>query len=156
MTSGYYFRRGSSLDRALLVKFMERTYSEIYPQQSSDHLARTVDAHLSPDTPLWWVEQSPEASEVITPIGCLWIGNAIDQGSGHRQAYILLLYVAPPHRRRGIATALLQRAHQWASQRGDAQISLQVFHDNQPALSLYRKLGYSPSAITLSKSLKRS
>ncbi|PSN15128.1 GNAT family N-acetyltransferase [filamentous cyanobacterium CCP5] len=131
---------------------MERTYREIYPQQTSRHLAYTVDAHLSPDTPLWWAE-TPALS---APIGGLWLGNALDQVSGQRHAYVLLLYVAPDYRRRGIATTLLEAAHQWAQQRGDRQISLQVFHDNQPALSLYQKLGYRPSVVMLSKSLGSS
>lgn len=155
MTVGYVLRRGSSLDRALLVKFMERTYREIYPQQPTQHLAHTVDVHLSSQTPLWWAE--PQRPEVPTsPIGCIWVGNATDQTSGARQAYVLLLYVDPDYRRRGIATALLEEAHTWAAQRGDTQISLQVYHDNQPALNLYRNLGYRPTAVTLSKPLQQT
>ena len=53
---GYTIRRGSTLDRALLVKFMQRTYQEAFPQQDFSHLARTVEQYFSRETPLWWVD----------------------------------------------------------------------------------------------------
>ncbi|NJM72353.1 MAG: GNAT family N-acetyltransferase [Scytonema sp. RU_4_4] len=53
---GYKIRRGSTLDRALLVKFMQRTYQETFPQQDFSHLARTVEQYFSRETPLWWVD----------------------------------------------------------------------------------------------------
>jgi ribosomal protein S18 acetylase RimI-like enzyme len=53
---GYRIRRGSTLDRALLVKFMQRTYQEAFPQQDFSHLARTVEQYFSRETPLWWVD----------------------------------------------------------------------------------------------------
>jgi ribosomal protein S18 acetylase RimI-like enzyme len=52
---GYVIQQGSGLDRALLVRFMQRTYQELYPDADFNHLARTVDHYFSSDTPLWWV-----------------------------------------------------------------------------------------------------
>ncbi|MFH7027228.1 MAG: GNAT family N-acetyltransferase [Heteroscytonema crispum UTEX LB 1556] len=54
---GYCIRRGSTLDRALLVKFMQRTYQDMFPNDDFSHLARTVEQYFSNDTPLWWVEE---------------------------------------------------------------------------------------------------
>lgn len=151
---GYRLQVGSGLDRALLVKFMQHTYGEISPGSELAHLSETVEQHLSRETPLWWVYSLDPASEDAgQPIACLWLGNATDQRSGDRHAYLLLLYVAPAHRRRGIATALLEVAHGWASQRGDRQIALQVFSTNQPALALYEKLGYRPYSLLMMRSL---
>lgn len=156
---GYTLRSGSLLDRALLVKFMRRTHAEISPSQGLSHLAETVDQHLSAATPLWWAwsEPAPEAAapvdKAIQPVGCLWLGNAVDQRSGHRHAYVLLLYVDCHHRRRGLATALLEVGHRWARQRGDTQIVLQVLSDNQAALQLYQKLGYAPTSVLMAKPL---
>ena len=48
-------------------------------------------------------------------------------------------------RRRGVATALLQRAASWAAGQGARQLYLQVEEDNLPALRLYGRLGYRPS-----------
>ena len=160
--SGYRLRVGSVLDRALLVKFMQRTYQEIGARHPFSHLAETVDRHFSRDTPLWWVESvdntqitgsTEERRRHTQPIGALWLGNAIDQLAGDRHAHIFLVYVDPAHRRRGIATALMKQAQMWAQARGDRKIGLQVFHKNIAALQLYEKIGYRPNAVLMTKPL---
>ncbi len=168
---GYQLSQGSGLDRAKLVKFMHQTYQEIEVDGEFGHLAQTVEQYLSKQTPLWWVEWYPEDSQKnlqsqeslsIHPsnqhpqpltVGCLWLGNAIDQVSGDRHAHIFLLYVAPEHRRRGIGKALVHQAETWARERGDRKIGLQVFLSNQPALNLYQKLGYKTQALSMLKPL---
>ena len=160
---GYSIVKGSSLDRALLVKAMQRTYKELHPEQSVAHLAHTVDQYLSNDTLLWWVEvkrstpsgQIPRMgpSRVKQPIACLWLGDAIDQIEGDRHAYVFLLYVEPNHRRKGIASALMAKAVEWAKARGDRKISLQVFSDNQPALMMYEKLGYRVQSFWMTRAI---
>jgi ribosomal protein S18 acetylase RimI-like enzyme len=158
---GYTLRPGSGLDRALLVKFMQRTYQELYPDHTFPHLAQTVDQYLSTDTPIWWVDpqpaptSAPATRQPPSPIACLWLGNAVDQIQGDRHAHIFLLYVSPAHRHRGIGSALMQQAEAWATARGDRQIGLQVFHHNQPALQLYEKLGYQPQSYWMVKPLKQ-
>lgn len=171
--SGYRLVEGSTLDRARLLKTMRRTYQELYPQHCFDHLAQTVEAYFSAQTPLWWVEVLPQQG-LAEPAGavpqgrahggligrsrptyggCLWMGTATDQVSGLRHAHIFLLYVQPEHRRRGLGRCLMHQAEAWAAERGDRQISLQVFEHNSAALSLYRDLGYQPQSIALVKSL---
>jgi len=142
---------GSTLDRALLVKFMFKTYSELFPSQNFSHLATTVEQYLSGDTPLWWVEPSREAT--VTPVACLWVGNAIDQVAGNRYPHIFLLYVEPTHRRRGIAKSLMRSLENLAIQRGDRQIGLQVFASNTPALNLYQHLGFQTQSLGMVKML---
>ncbi|MBH8572187.1 GNAT family N-acetyltransferase [Nostocaceae cyanobacterium CENA369] len=176
----YFIRRGSTLERSLLVKFMQRSYQYLFPDQDFAHLARTVEQYFSRDTPLWWVElerageedtatqgrgdagnlfQTLSASPRLplsassSPVACLWVGNAIDQVQGDRHAHIFLLYVEPEHRRRGIGTALLRYLENWATQRGDRQIGLQVFQSNQAALNLYNQLGYQTQSLWMVKSL---
>ncbi|MBD2134768.1 GNAT family N-acetyltransferase [Sphaerospermopsis sp. FACHB-1094] len=203
---GYSIRRGSTLDKALLVKFIQRTYQELFPTQDFSHLACTVEQYFSTDTPLWWVyetqgtgnreqgtegrrqeaggrrqeaggkyffpvtshqspvpspqspvtsHQSPVTSpQSPVPIACLWAGNAIDQVTGDRHAHIFLLYVVPSHRRRGIAKALMQHIENWAKQRGDRQIGLQVFTSNTPALNLYQNLGYQTQSLWMIKFIR--
>lgn len=149
---GYNIRRGSTLERSLLVKFMQRTYQERFPQQDFAHLARTVEQYLSKDTPLWWVDVE-EAGETRSRVACLWVGNAIDQVRGDRHAHIFLLYVVPEHRRKGIGKALMQYVENWAIARGDKQIGLQVFESNQPALNLYNQMGYHTQSLWMLKEL---
>jgi ribosomal protein S18 acetylase RimI-like enzyme len=151
----YQLRLGSGLDRALLLKFMQRTYREFNPDQPLGHLAQTVEQYLSKDTPLWWVQTLAHE-----PIACLWMGNAIDQMSGDRQPYILLLYVSPEHRRRGIARALMGHAENWVKTRGDygtgshRQIGLQVLQSNEAAINLYQSLGYEVQSLWMVKQLE--
>jgi ribosomal protein S18 acetylase RimI-like enzyme len=152
------------LDRSLLVKFMQRTYAELSPGDDHSHLAETVEQYFSQATPLWWADLKRATPNQILPsatvkyragktVGCLWMGTAIDQASGDRHAHIFLLYVAPDHRRQGIGTALMHQAETWARSRGDRQIGLQVFQSNQPALELYRQLGYKPRSLWMVKHL---
>jgi ribosomal protein S18 acetylase RimI-like enzyme len=163
---GYLIRGGSTLERSLLVKFMQRTYQERFPQQNFAHLARTVEQYLSKDTPLWWVDVGEKKAggaggvnnlnSSSSPVACLWVGNAIDQVSGDRHAHIFLLYVVPEHRRRGIGKALMQYVENWAMARGDRQIGLQVFQSNQPALNLYNQLGYQTQSLWMLKEISIS
>ena len=159
---GYRLRSGSGLERSLLLKFMQRTYAEQEPRGNFDHLALTVDQYLSPETPLWWVESELPVPGGLSPasrrpssIACLWLGTAIDQSQGDRHAHIFLLYVAPEHRRKGIGSALMRHAETWARKRGDRQIGLQVFESNQPALALYRGLGFRSQSLWLVKPLEK-
>jgi ribosomal protein S18 acetylase RimI-like enzyme len=81
------------------------------------------------------------------------MGNAIDQVGGNRYAHVFLLYVVPEYRRRGIGSALMRHAENWARTRGDRQIGLQVFQYNQPAITLYRQLGYQTQSLLMVKPL---
>jgi ribosomal protein S18 acetylase RimI-like enzyme len=147
--AGYTLKSGALIDRALLNKFMAITYAELFPGNSLTHLQGTVDQYFSVDTPLWWV-----FDETQRAIACLWLGVAIDQSSGIRHAHVFLLYVRSAHRRRGIAKALVAIAETWATQRGDRQIGLQVFANNQPAVGLYKSLGYEVEAYAMLKRLE--
>lgn len=148
---GYIVSAGSGLDRALLVKFMQKTYQELFAAQNFSHLSRTVEQYFSRETPLWWVHL--ENANRRSPIACLWVGNAIDQVTGDRHAHIFLLYVAPEHRRKGVAKALMKYLEQWAIARGDRQIGLQVFLTNSNALNLYQQLGYQTQSLWMVKPL---
>nr|WP_235355118.1 GNAT family N-acetyltransferase [Aliterella atlantica] len=151
LISGYIVIAGSGLDRALLVKFMQKTYQELFTEQDFSHLSRTVEQYFSRETPLWWVHI--ENANMRSPVACLWVGNAIDQVTGDRHAHIFLLYVAPEHRRKGIAKALMQYLEKWAIARGDRQIGLQVFQTNSNALNLYKQLGYQTQSLWMVKPL---
>jgi len=157
---GYRLSTGSGLDRALLVKLMQRTYQELFSGQDFSHLARTVEQYFSDSTPLWWVEVAEAASGQVfphwrQPVACLWVGNAVEQVQGDRHPHIFLLYVVPEHRRRGIGKALMCYVEDWAIALGYDQIGLQVFQSNQPALNLYRHLGYQTQSLWMVKQLRK-
>jgi aminoglycoside 3-N-acetyltransferase I len=61
--------------------------------------------------------------------------------SARSEIYIYDLAVAEPHRRRGIATALIQGLQAIASARGAWVIFVQADYGDDPAIALYEKLG---------------
>jgi ribosomal protein S18 acetylase RimI-like enzyme len=146
---GYGLRQGKNRDVPLLVEYLRSTYQELCQNASSfDHLQISVDSYFSELTPVWFVETQPLSKESIA---CLWLGNAIEPSNGDRYTYIFLIFVRPQHRCRGIGKALLQLAENWAKARGDRQIGLQVFLDNQPALTLYQNAGFTTSSVLMTK-----
>lgn len=58
--------------------------------------------------------------------------------------YLSRLVVAPEHRRRGLALALLDASARWAVARGARWCVLQVAESNHAAVGLYRRLGFRP------------
>ena len=50
--------------------------------------------------------------------------------------------VASTHRRRGVGTALLETAVDWARESSVRKLELHVFPWNAPALSLYESFGF--------------
>ena len=155
LPSNYQLIVGSSNDRNFLLQFLQATYQELFPEQPHfHHLTTTLDNYFSWRSPLWWIQplsSNTDEGTSINPVAGLWLGNAIDQVTGERYAHIFMLYVQPAHRRQGLASALLQTAQDWAQQRGDQQIGLQVFPHNQAALNLYQKNGFQVHALMMLK-----
>jgi aminoglycoside 3-N-acetyltransferase I len=58
-----------------------------------------------------------------------------------RELYIYDLAVAEPHRRRGVATALIEALRGIAAARGAWVIYVQADYGDEPAIALYEKLG---------------
>ncbi|WP_140403900.1 MULTISPECIES: GNAT family N-acetyltransferase [unclassified Nocardioides] len=51
--------------------------------------------------------------------------------------------VAPEHRRQGLGLAVLAALLEWGAERGATTTYLQVLGDNEPALALYERLGFT-------------
>lgn len=58
-----------------------------------------------------------------------------------REIYIYDLAVAEPHRRRGVATALIEALRRIGVERSAWTIFVQADHGDDPAIALYEKLG---------------
>lgn len=70
-----------------------------------------------------------------------------DRARRLRAAQIEDLRVSRAHRRRGVATELMQRAAETAQAHGFRTIALGVDIDNAPARGLYRQEGYEESGL---------
>jgi ribosomal protein S18 acetylase RimI-like enzyme len=144
----YQLRRGHQRDRLLLLQFLEQAYQEQYPTHPFTHLKITLDQYWSDQTPVWFMDNQAALS-----VGCLWAGDGYDQITGDRYTHIFLVYVAPEHRCQGLGRRLLNHAEQWAYQRGNRALGLQVFIENHIAQSLYHSMGYHPRSTFLLKSI---
>jgi ribosomal protein S18 acetylase RimI-like enzyme len=157
----YQLKTGTKSDRKTLLGFMQRAYQELCPYTELTYLAETVRQLWSEQTPFWLVgdgsakDVSDQSSGTVWS-GCVWIGNVIDPMTGERSPHILLLYVDPLHRRRGLGSALMRYVETWAIAQGQQQMGLYVFAENTPALALYKTLGYRPQSIFLQKKLSDS
>jgi RimJ/RimL family protein N-acetyltransferase len=67
---------------------------------------------------------------------------ARDQHPASRHVADLGLMVAASHRRRGIGSALLRTAAEWARESGVRKLELHVFPYNEAAIALYEQFGF--------------
>jgi RimJ/RimL family protein N-acetyltransferase len=79
-----------------------------------------------------------EAPEGI--VGRLSVGRDPHPASHH--VADLGLMVARSHRRRGVGSALLEAAVEWARSRGVHKLELHVFPHNEAAIRLYERFGF--------------
>ncbi len=70
-----------------------------------------------------------------------------------RRAFVDSLAVGQEFRRHGIGRALMDQAHAWAIAKGAADVELNVYEFNQPALAFYQALGYETSTRRMVRSL---
>lgn len=75
------------------------------------------------------------------------VGTVMVGEDGHR-GWLYYLAVAPGHRGRGLARALVAAAEDWLRARGVPKVQLMV-RDGNDAAGLYATLGYEPAAVTV-------
>jgi ribosomal protein S18 acetylase RimI-like enzyme len=85
-------------------------------------------------------------------VGMLWF--AVRERSGSRIAYVYNIAIDPRFRRQGHAERAFAALEQEASRLGLEGIGLHVFGHNRGAISLYEKLGFAATDITMFKPLR--
>ncbi|QEL57941.1 aminoglycoside 6'-N-acetyltransferase [Chromobacterium paludis] len=83
--------------------------------------------------------------EAAGPIGLLELALRNDYVNGTARspvAFVEGLYVAPEHRRGGVAAQLLRAAQEWARQRGCAELASDTALDNLAAQAAHLALGF--------------
>jgi GNAT superfamily N-acetyltransferase len=89
-----------------------------------------------------------------TPVGRLWLCSDPQTTGG--AAFIYDVFVEEPYRRQGIATQAMLLAEREAVRLGCRALALHVFGHNTAARSLYEKLGYQVTNVSMAKSLTPS
>ena len=113
----------------------------------ADLTALLPDGLATPDQLLFDILDGDGA----TRVGYVWIN--IERRHGAVSAYIYDIEIKPEHRRRGHAFEALRASESIAIAAGATAIGLNVFVSNAGAQALYRKLGYVPTNINMSKPL---
>jgi aminoglycoside 3-N-acetyltransferase I len=132
--------RKLELGDAELFRSLNAMFGEAFGDAEAYAAAPPSDAYL----------ESLLAKPHVIPIAALSEGDVIgglvayelDKFEQSRsEIYIYDLAVAEPHRRQGIATALIQRLREIAAERGAWVIYVQADYGDEPAIALYTKLG---------------
>ena len=105
---------------------------------------QVADALTMPNTHALVIDESgeeivsePGTADPRTPVGFVLTRHAADEEE------LLLIGVAPQHRGKGLAQILIDRMFGSAQNRGVARVFLEM-RDGNPAVHLYRKVGFEP------------
>ncbi len=127
-----YFRRPDARAQAewMLGEVAENPLSTLLVAEDDGQVVGLV--HFS--------EREAEDHPILTPRRYLKVGT---------------LVVAESRRGRGIGTALMRRAHEWAEARGLSEAELNVYEFNQGAIGLYEGIGYETRTRRMVRKLVR-
>jgi GNAT superfamily N-acetyltransferase len=84
-------------------------------------------------------------------VGELWLSERDEDF--RRVLWVFAVHVDEAHRGRGFARAAMEFAEQEARRRRLTHVALNVFGGNDPARNLYRSLGYTEDAVSMSKAI---
>lgn len=91
------------------------------------------------------------AYDVDEPVGSLWL--RIHDEQGMRRAFVFLVVVDEARRGRGYGRAIMLAGEVYARAQGASVMALSVFGPNEAARSLYAKIGYQVTRLTMQKPL---
>jgi aminoglycoside 3-N-acetyltransferase I len=129
----------SSSDIALMEALMT-VFGEAFNERDTYCRARPSHGYLARllDRPHFIALAALDGTEVVGGLAAYELEKFERERS---EIYIYDLAVAESHRRRGIATALIEALRVIAAQRGAYVIFVQADHGDDPAIALYSKLG---------------
>ena len=114
--------------RALAHEDSTECYPAVADQLTEAHLAHLDDPHFDALIAL-------RDDRAVASVGVLAVGEL---------GLIENLYVCKDHRRQGLARTMMSRALEICARSLFKHVFLAVLPDNQPAIALYRKLGFEP------------
>jgi GNAT superfamily N-acetyltransferase len=88
-----------------------------------------------------------------SPAGFVFLEPAVDYFSGEPHGHLGMIAVTEGAEGRGIGTALMRAAEDWARGRGYAKLTLNVFEGNTRARNVYERFGYNVETIRYTKKL---
>ena len=137
-------------ENALIVKEMRLRALQDSPNAFSSTYAR--ESRLTDGE---WIVRAEQLSgeravgflAMDADIACGMAAGLLDQDDAGR-ADLVAMWVAPEHRRCGIGGTLVDAVLAWARMRGVRVLRLMVTCNNEPAIALYRSVGFTLTAQT--------
>jgi GNAT superfamily N-acetyltransferase len=86
-------------------------------------------------------------------LGFIYLHEQEDFFTGERHPHVSEIAVVPEVVGRGVGALLMRAAEHWARHNGYSRVTLNVFHANRRARTLYEHLGYAPESVKYVKSL---
>jgi GNAT superfamily N-acetyltransferase len=68
--------------------------------------------------------------------------------------FLGFMYVKPEHRGKGINKKIIEALKEWCLTQGLAELRLEVYNENQPAIKAYEKVGFSKHMVQMRRGLK--
>lgn len=88
-----------------------------------------------------------------TPLGFIHVEPALDSMSSETCGYVSLLAVTEDAEGKGLASALMAAAEDWAKAQGYRLLCLDVFASNERGRALYARQGFAAETLRLVKPL---
>jgi GNAT superfamily N-acetyltransferase len=137
---------------SLAIRFTEfNLMSWRDPQQMEEvqfRIARESLDDPSPGTEIFVAEG--ETGELL---GFLEVKPHTDFLSGLEQGNIVAIAVSPQGEGKGVGKRLMEKAEDWAHQKGYRQIILNVFAKNDRAVNFYKHLNYEAEVLKMVKEI---
>ncbi|MEP6909066.1 MAG: GNAT family protein [Actinomycetota bacterium] len=144
MSDWLIVRRAAPADADALVRLGRSVASEselwlTYDRSSSDERRNVKSVRRDPNAAVF-IAETP--SGVVGRMSVTRDSNPVS----HHVAELGLM-VDAGERRQGVGTALMEEAVKWARGSGVTKLELHVFPHNEPAIALYRKLGFQDEGV---------
>jgi GNAT superfamily N-acetyltransferase len=133
-------RPATVADRGAATRLLTAQMEEHGFSVEADGIARAVELALSPGASAWLVIGTIGG----LPAGVLLANPLVSVEKGGAALWIEELYVAPAHRRRGVARALIAYVAREARNSGLNALDLEVEPSQKAAMALYPGLGFRP------------
>jgi GNAT superfamily N-acetyltransferase len=100
----------------------------------------------------WFDRPQPEEAMLVAELegqlaGCAFLVTLLDYFNGRPHAHLSVLAVVKHAESKGVGSALLDAAEQWARQRGSDRLTLSALVTNTRARGLYERRGFSGEFI---------
>jgi GNAT superfamily N-acetyltransferase len=149
-------RRADIGDLDLLLKFEQAIIETERPFDSTIRSGDNVhyyDLKAMLSSPDVFIVVAELASEIIAS-GYARIERSTPYLKHDKHSYLGFMYVVPEHRGKGVNSKVVAALEAWSISQGVAEMRLEVYALNTPAIKAYEKAGYTPLLLEMRKSIK--